>query len=506
MNAPTDFRLQDVALSAITLSGTNPRTQFDNDAMIELTESVRQHGILQALLLRPGADGESFELIAGERRYRAAVAAGLSTVPAQIRNLTDAEAIELQIVENLQRKDVTAIEEAVGYERLMNLTGATANEIAAMVHKSRSYVYETLQLLNLLPAAREAMLDGRLPRSHAGLLIRLSSAAHQEAALERILTGPAYAPGLMSYREAKSCIAQGFVRYLNNSPIRIEHSYGDLVSCQACPKRSGNNEELMEAYPHTKMVCADPACYDVKVDREFQARRDALIASGAVVFTVEKMPKEYDFFELSQFAALGHRSISAALGTKSQIETAVWLQPNCAEQRIIKRSYAEQLLNKKGLSLAHIKEKANSRDKLSQKEQIALWEKHGVAKNEAYKAARERVIAVIPEHMNEHLFRIAIAALQCCDGEFLDRPGQYNMRCADRLAGLEQMDSVQLATELVRASVGYSDKDVLYSWNWQEGHDALEFFCRELNIPIALNEPGTEPHAKTDNQGDDDDA
>lgn len=148
-----------LALEAIVASKTNPRKHFDAAALKELAESIAKHGVLQAILVRPnGADGK-FELVAGERRWRAAKLAQLDRIPVTVRELSDTEALELQVVENLQRTDLHPLEEAEGYESLMKCQHAdgrtyTADEIAAKVGKSRSYVYSRLKYTALCKEAR----------------------------------------------------------------------------------------------------------------------------------------------------------------------------------------------------------------------------------------------------------------------------------------------------------------------------------------------------------------
>jgi ParB/RepB/Spo0J family partition protein len=135
-----------VPLAKITPSTTNPRKSFPKDKLDELTDSVKRLGVLQPILLRPLNGGGTYELVAGERRYRASKAAGLTDIPATVRELTDAEVLEIQVVENLQRSDLHELEEAEGYEKLLKCAHPsgekyTVDEIAAKVGKSRSYVF-----------------------------------------------------------------------------------------------------------------------------------------------------------------------------------------------------------------------------------------------------------------------------------------------------------------------------------------------------------------------------
>lgn len=149
-----------------------PRTALDEPAMAELIESVRARGILQPILARPHpADESRYQIIAGERRWRAATAAGLTEVPALVRALADADALAAALVENLQRQDLNAIEEAEGYQRLIDEFGLQQEALAEAVGKSRSHIANTLRLLNLPKPVQAEVRKGALTAGHARLLI-----------------------------------------------------------------------------------------------------------------------------------------------------------------------------------------------------------------------------------------------------------------------------------------------------------------------------------------------
>ena len=151
-------------LDRIRESTTNPRQHFDD--LEELAASIRTHGVLQPILVRPLR--KDFELVVGARRLRAARLAGLSSVPAQVKPLDDRSAREVQIIENLQRQDVHPLEEADGYKALLESTpSCTIEEIAAKVGKSKAYVYQRLSLTRLAPQVREVVASDALPLSYA---------------------------------------------------------------------------------------------------------------------------------------------------------------------------------------------------------------------------------------------------------------------------------------------------------------------------------------------------
>ena len=149
-----------------------PRGPIDPAALAELTDSIRSHGILQPLLARPDpTEPDRFQIIAGERRWRAAQAAGLHDVPALIRDLSDSDAMAAALVENLQRQDLNAIEEAEGYRRLQDEYGMTQEQLGDAVGKSRSHIANTLRLLNLPPSVQGEVRKGALSAGHARALL-----------------------------------------------------------------------------------------------------------------------------------------------------------------------------------------------------------------------------------------------------------------------------------------------------------------------------------------------
>jgi ParB family chromosome partitioning protein len=173
-----------LAVSAITPNPGQPRRQFDADAMAELIASVRTHGILQPILVRPHQGGH--QIIAGERRWRAAQAAGLHEMPVIIRTLDDREVAEIALIENIQRSDLNAIEEARGYQKLIADHGHTQAVLADIVGKSRSHVTNLLRLLDL-PASVQALVEqGQISMGHARAL---AGAADPEGLARRVVAG-----------------------------------------------------------------------------------------------------------------------------------------------------------------------------------------------------------------------------------------------------------------------------------------------------------------------------
>ncbi|WFB34939.1 ParB/RepB/Spo0J family partition protein [Kiritimatiellota bacterium B12222] len=166
--------ISEVAIHLITANPYQPRTRFEEEGLEELTQSIIEMGVLSPLLVRQRAeDGMGYQLIAGERRFRAAQRAGLKKVPVLLRTLSDQEALEIALVENLQRRDLNIIEEAEGYHRLAVEFKMTQDAIAKSVGKGRATVANAMRLLALAPSVRELVSDGRLSNGHAKVLLAL---------------------------------------------------------------------------------------------------------------------------------------------------------------------------------------------------------------------------------------------------------------------------------------------------------------------------------------------
>jgi ParB family chromosome partitioning protein len=179
-------RLRDLPVESLVPNPQQPRKSFDPGALEELATSIRASGVLQPLVVRPR--GSQFEILVGERRWRAAQQAGLTRVPAIVREASDAEALELGLVENLLREDLNPVEAAQAYQRLLAEFGWTQEELAQRLGKDRSSIANALRLLRLPEPIQEDLRTGRLTMGHARALLGLPSAAAQLRLRERILS------------------------------------------------------------------------------------------------------------------------------------------------------------------------------------------------------------------------------------------------------------------------------------------------------------------------------
>jgi ParB family chromosome partitioning protein len=189
---PTEARDRDsvlrvVAMTSIKPNPLQPRTRFDEEAMSNLASSIREVGVLQPILVRERGDGE-YELIAGERRWRAARRAGLQTMPVLVQSVSDVNSLEQALVENLHREDLNPLEEAGAFQQLVDDFGYTHEQVASRVGKSRTAVTNTLRLLQLPAGVQRALADGTISAGHARALLGTPDRSFQEELAKRIAT------------------------------------------------------------------------------------------------------------------------------------------------------------------------------------------------------------------------------------------------------------------------------------------------------------------------------
>jgi ParB family chromosome partitioning protein len=190
--APSHIPTTDVAIDRVVPNPQQPRTAWNEEQLADLTASIREHGVIQPLLVSEStdADGQTiYQLIAGERRLRAARAAGLERVPVTVRQTTPQELLELAIVENVQRADLSPLEEALAYQRLMDEFGLNQREVGERVGKSRTAVANTMRLLELPSALRDALAGGELTEGHARALLGLPTEAARLDAWQHVRDG-----------------------------------------------------------------------------------------------------------------------------------------------------------------------------------------------------------------------------------------------------------------------------------------------------------------------------
>jgi len=178
--------LLDIPVTAIRPNPNQPRAAFDEESLAALTASIREVGVLQPVLVRANED-QTYELIAGERRWRAAKRAGLPTIPSIVRNVSDVGRVEHALIENLHRQDLNPLEEAAAYQQLLEDFGLTHEQLSARVGKSRAAITNSLRLFQLPPAVQKLVTDGQLSAGHARALLGTPDRAFQEALARRVV-------------------------------------------------------------------------------------------------------------------------------------------------------------------------------------------------------------------------------------------------------------------------------------------------------------------------------
>lgn len=268
-----------ISLGCLGRSPTNPRKSFPQDSLNSLADSIRQIGIIEPLVVRPWPEEQavpagdflpSYEIVAGERRYRAADIAGLEEVPCIVRQLTDHEVAAIQMIENLQREDIHPLEEAEGYRHMLDNLGYTVDGLAEALGKgkSRGYIYGRLKLLTLSPEVRDEFRNGTLDASTALLIARIPGTKLQQQAMEEILgKSPRwpYNQRQMSVREAQKHCRERYTLRLDTAPFALwkDSLIPTAGSCNDCPNRSGNALDLFPDIDNVD-VCTDPDCFEAK--------------------------------------------------------------------------------------------------------------------------------------------------------------------------------------------------------------------------------------------------
>lgn len=234
----------------VSRSPKNPRRHFDEAELQDLAGSIRQHGIVQPVVVRTIAGGNRFEIIAGERRWRAAQLAGLVEIPVIIRDVDDRTALELAIVENVQRADLNPLEEALGYDQLIAEHGYTQNDLGEIIGKSRSHVANSLRLLKLPEPVRDMLAEGSLSAGHARALV----STPDPVALAKVIAAKG-----MSVRDAER-LAQNHIKSQGASQpaearepkdsdtIALERSLSDRLGLRVSINHKGGGGQLKINY------------------------------------------------------------------------------------------------------------------------------------------------------------------------------------------------------------------------------------------------------------------
>lgn len=339
-------------------SPTNPRQFYDEAALQELAESIRSQGLIQPIVVRPIGNRLVNEIVCGHRRARAARLAGLEEIAAIVRDMTDEEAAEAQIHENLARKDVSPLEEAEGFDRLMRVFKVTVAKIIETTGKSKGYIYGILSLRKLFKPGKEALATG-LPVDLAQRVATLPTEAIQRKVLDDLrahdwIDGVRKAIGWVSVREGKRILAdRRYFMPIASAPFNLAATYGDIPPCSTCERRSSNDP----ADTSGQDVCADVPCYEKKLETSRQARAQALRDQGHRVLegdearafkpTTWEDPKGYCPLELEVEIADELEEVESLLSKRPDTVPApqltYLLQPNGALHGFIRTADLNQI-------------------------------------------------------------------------------------------------------------------------------------------------------------------
>lgn len=272
--------MKHVNLDKIILSKDNPRKEFPRNSLEELAASIKENGLIQAIKLRP--KGKMFELVIGERRFKAHKLLKAKSIKAEIEDLTDEQVKIIRLVENLNREDVHPLDEARSIAELMEDPLYSVEIVAGKLGKTRAYVASRLQLTKLIPDAHKMYAEGKIELGHALLIAKVPEEA--QAKLLIYIKNNFRVP---TVNELKSHISASLMRNLNLAPFHRKDKllFPEAGSCNDCPKRTGNAEDLFSEFSG-KNICTDGVCYKEKERLHIERLIDRAEAAGTPLIKV----------------------------------------------------------------------------------------------------------------------------------------------------------------------------------------------------------------------------
>ena len=362
----------------------NFRQEFEPAALQDLADSIKQKGILQPLVLRyvdarKGATVDiAYELVAGERRLRAAKIAGLKEVPAIVRELSDAEADEIMVVENLQRQDLNDLEYAEGFNRLIKTHGYTVEQLAKKVDKGPTFVRDLLHLVQLPQCARDGLLQGRIPKSVGVLISTIPDEGQREKFAKEVLRGNthgSYDRGhALSFREAKEWKEKTYMKVLSGAPFPLDKPIDPAWphSCKTCPHFAGNQNGTSQQGKRSD-ICLNPPHYQHLAKLFGEQKIERLQSDGQQV--VAKAQAKKMFYEggdgkyyhsthgdqkyvalsdsFTDYAKNHQRFNWAAVVKKAGLELVLAVTPDGATHQLALRKEAEAAAKSQGHKLSY---------------------------------------------------------------------------------------------------------------------------------------------------------
>ncbi|RZJ91314.1 MAG: ParB/RepB/Spo0J family partition protein [Chryseobacterium sp.] len=319
---PVKSVLRELQLSEIAISKTNPRKVFEENALRELSLSIAEHGVLQPILVRPKDGG--IELVCGERRFRASLMAGLESIPCNIREMGDDEAFELQIIENLERKDVHPLDEADAFKKMLDCGRYTLADIAAKMAKPEKYIVNRLKLNELIDEIKKDFFDGICNIGHAIVIAKLDGESQLEI-FNNYKDGRVHGYGTL--KDLLQTIEQKYFE-LDTATFPIDQDFEHALACTGCAHRSINNPLLFEDM-ESGDSCFNKSCFHAKTDAHLLQALQSKIDSGSdIIFAKDwnGTPKE----SITKFAEENKIKIA-----KQQDDFSTWERPGYVKKQAL---------------------------------------------------------------------------------------------------------------------------------------------------------------------------
>lgn len=259
-NGTTGQGVASIPVAEIRPNPDQPRRHFAEEALVELAASIKRHGIIQPIVVRPQDDG--YQIVAGERRWRAAQLAAMHEIPAIVRRFSNAETLEVALLENIQRQDLNAIEEAESYKRLCDEFGHSASALAELVHKSRSHVANMIRLLDLPPAIRNLVIENKLSMGHARALLGSEDMVRQAMIVIRQGLSVRATEALVKKERSPRPVASGSAP---DNPAQadiraVETHLGDLLGLKVKIAQKGSSGAGSVAFEYSSLDQLDMLC------------------------------------------------------------------------------------------------------------------------------------------------------------------------------------------------------------------------------------------------------
>lgn len=486
MTAAPKFMM--LKLDDVVESPLNPRKEFDKTKLAELTASVKERGVLEPILVRP--NGELFEVAAGARRFRAAKAAELTSIPAMVRVMTDSELLMVALLENAVRHDISPLEEGDTLRALQRDHGFTIEKLIQETGKSRTVVFQRMKLAELQGESRAALAAGHISASVAELLARLPTIKAQDEALAKLRKEChyRYLPvddsdddyveydynaerrdiSRMPFRDAKYVLDETFRLVLAKAPFDTKTDNSVAPACTKCPKRTGADKETFKDVKAD--TCLDAVCWNQKKSLEAKLLKSELEATGGPEKRVVKESNIFDQYrpgELSRGASVKYAKTSDEIGGKTvkellgkQTPMVTVIDKDNKTHNLVDRPKAVELLKKQDPEAA--KKLEVKKAERTEDGRIDYAAQH--REEEKQRKRADAIVKVLMQHAGKLSADEAIKL-------FLETTDDWNAREAKKLAGIAKPSK---PAERVRVLVAFIFNDYVEAGTLQKVATALK--------------------------------